>query len=315
MKVGVLFWGFKDLSLAAECAKKLKREHGIKEFYMQISVHEKTISLLDIFPEEIIRCDFDDLGFFYKWLSRNHRKNIIIVIDFWPFLASKNFSSNIDYLKKILIEPYCFLICCPRYYHDPVLEPQNRKFLNIADKTYDYFMKVHQLYEVALNSTTTVTLLSYAPCISLLNSICKQDFFAYKKVSFLTLVPNLLSSFPSIFISKNAFLEGLEQKIFELSSNLQAAKNKNDCEVDFRIYLKADTLNLHFNYKDISKKQKKSRFLISSSFERFYKIKSKDELKFLLWLVYLGILEYGQTFKDENEKNRSAIELFSSVPV
>ena len=81
MKIGVLFWGFKDLNLAAECANLLKKDHGIKEFYIQISPQEKTISLLDIFPEEIIRSDFDDLNFFYKWLSRNHKKNIIIVMD------------------------------------------------------------------------------------------------------------------------------------------------------------------------------------------------------------------------------------------
>ena len=61
MKIGVLFWGFKDLNLAAECANLLKKDHGIKEFYIQISPQEKTISLLDIFPEEIIRSELKEI--------------------------------------------------------------------------------------------------------------------------------------------------------------------------------------------------------------------------------------------------------------
>ncbi len=317
MKVGVLFWGFKDLNLAAECTKLLKKDHGINEFYIQISVHEKTISLLDIFPEEIIRSDYDDFNFFRKWLSRNHKKNIIIVIDFWSFLSKKNFLSHFELLKKIFDEPFHFLICCPKYFHEPVIESQNKKLLNIADKTYDFFKNVHLLYELSLNSSSSIAMLAYPPSIPLLNKICGQDFFDTKKFSFLTLVPSVLNSFPSLFLSKKAFLEGLEQKIVELSNSIQSDKNRNEDSFVFYNYLKGDTLNIHYKYQKSPKNQKKRSFLMLSSLERFYKINSKDNIKYLLWLIYLAILEHKQSmlFSAENEKDRKVLNLFSNVSV
>ena len=317
MKVGVLFWGFKDLNLAAECAKLLKKNHGIKEFYMQISVHEKTISLLDIFPEEIIRSDYDDFNFFYKWLSRNHKKNIIIVIDFWMFLSKKNFLTHFEILRKIFDEPFHFLICCPKYFHEPIIETQNKKLINIADKTYDFFKNVHLLYELSLNSSSSIAMLSYPPCLNLLNTICGQDFFNTRKISFLTMVPSVLNYFPSLYISKQAFLEGLEQKIFDLSNSIQNVKGKDEDGFIFNNLLKGDTLNIHYKYQKAPKKKKNSGFLILSSLERFYKMSSKEEIRFLLWLIYLAILEhkYSLLISSSKETEKKTLSLFSSVPV
>ena len=314
MKIGVLFWGFKDLNLAAECANLLKKDHGIKEFYIQISPQEKTISLLDIFPEEIIRSDFDDLNFFYKWLSRNHKKNIIIVMDFWTLLSKKNFSSNLEVLKKIFDEPFHFLICCPKIYHDPILDINQKKLINIVDKTFDYFKNVQSLYEISLNSSASLTMLSYPPNIDFLNSMCGQDFFIVKKFNIFRIIPSILIDFPSVFISKTLLLNEIKKKIIDFSELFQSVKSKKEGELLFKNILKGDVLNSHYRYEN-SKKKKYNGFLILSSIERFYNLSSKEDTKFLLWLVYLAIMDHEVLNRIEEENEKSSSILFSSIPV
>lgn len=315
MKVGVLFWGFKDLNIAAECAKLLKKDHGIKEFYIQISAQEKTISLLDVFPEEIIRSDFDDLGFFYKWLSRNHKKNIVIVLDLWMILSRKNFSVNLEILKKIFDEPFHFILCCPKNYHDPIIDSGNKKLSNIVEKTFEYFQNVQALYEVSLNSASSLVMISYAPCINLLNSICGQDFFNSKKLSFFRIIPSILNEFPAVFTSKEVFLKGVEKKVVEFSESFQLVKNKKEGDLYFLESLNGDIKNLHYKYENSYKKKKYEGILLLSSIERFFGLNSKEENKFLLWLVYLAIMDYESLNEIKEKKSLSTIDLFSNIPV
>ncbi|APJ02454.1 hypothetical protein [Silvanigrella aquatica] len=317
MKTGVLFWGFRNINLVAECSKLLKKNHSIKEFYIQISIHEKTISLLDIFPEEIIRSDYDDFNFFYKWISRNHKKNIMIIIDFWHFLSSKNFLNQIEILKKIFNEPFHFLICCPRFYHEPLIDNHNKKLISIVDKTYEYFKNIQQLYEVSLNSSSSISMFSSPPCMTLLNTLCGQDLFEIKKMSIFSFVPSILKSFPSLFISQEKYLEGIEQKIMELSNSIYAVKNKNEENFPFYNSLAGDVQNIHNKIQNNNKKLRVKGILLTVSLERFYNIRSRDDGKFLLWLIYLAILEYRQSISlsSAEEKEKKAMSLFSSVTV
>ncbi|KAB8030878.1 hypothetical protein [Fluviispira multicolorata] len=314
MKTGILFWGFKDINLTAECAKKLKKNNQIRDVYIQISTHEKTISLMDIFPEEIIRCEYDDLNSLQLWLQKNDKKNIIVVIDFWPFLFSKKYLEKINYFKIILKMSFQFIIYMPKYYNDLYLRKNSKKLNSILDKTTDIFSKVKVFYELVLNSPSSIAILSSAPSISFLNKLCRQDFLHKKEISFFTFVPNLLRGFPASFLSDKKFLEELVAKIVEVSEGIQLYKSREYMS-NFKNVINSDILNTHF--KESKKNNKKIlNFNLTTSIDRFYKIKSKEELKILLWCIYLGIIEYKQNFLDiASEESKETEMIFSRISV
>lgn len=315
MKIGVLFWGFKDLNFVSDCANMLKKNHGINDFYMQISAQEKTITLLDLFPEEIIRANFDDLNLFYKWLSKNHRKNILIVVDFWFYLFNKNIFSNSVQIKKIFDEPFNFLVCCPEFYHNSVFDFRSKKLVNMSEKTSELFKNLKILHEIWLNCSSSIELLSYPPSFPMLNLLCGKDLFYSKKILFLSFVPSILSSFPALFISKESLLEGLVQKIVSIVDVMQSLKNNNEDNYQFKKHLKGDILNIYYKDQKTSKNQKKNGLTLKLSLDKFYTLNSKDESTFLLWLIHMAILEYEHTeiSSSENAINEKNPHLFSSV--
>ncbi len=311
MKTGVLFWGFKDINITAECAKILKKGNHIRDVYIQISTHEKTVSLLDIFPEEIIRCEHEDLNSLQVWLQKNDKKNIIIVIDFWPFLTSKNFSDKLNYFKVILKMPFQFIIYLPKYYHEISLRRSNKKLNSIFEKTNELFSKVRAIYELSLNSTSSIAMLSSAPTISFLNRLCRQEFFTKKELGFITYVPNLLKNYPSSYLSNKKFIDDLVTKICEINEGIQFYNNR-DFVSNFKNEINSDILNIY--YKENKNNNKLFNFVFTSSIDSFYKIKTKEEYRVLLWCIYLGIIEYKYSdISIENSKNDELI--FSRISV
>ncbi len=316
MKVGVLFWGFNDLNFISECCKLLKKKQEVKEFYIQISSNEKTISLIDIFPEEIIRSEYDDLNVFYKWLTKNHKKNIIIVLDIWLLLSKKNFTQVLSYLKDILNEPFQFIICTPKNIHDPVQFPADKKLAYLVERNTDYFKNVYDFYNLALNCSSPVMLLAYSPHVILLNFLSNEDVFTIKKLGIFNFIPSLLNNYSSVFTASTNLVESIENKIAYVSEILQNTKNKKELDLIFYNEIQADYLNP--NDKKIFNKKKLKGLLINSSIEHYFKFKNKEDSKFLTWLIYLGILE--KHFSSEIIENNSletitSLELFSSTLV
>jgi hypothetical protein len=305
-QIGIFFWGFQDLTIVAKCAKHLKISHGIKKFYMQISPQEKTISLLEIFPEEIVRCEHNDFNFFYKWLHEH--KNIIVVFDAWPLLLSKNFNTNINILKKILNLPSSFLICCPQFFRNNSLLSEEKKLLYLVDKTQHYFQKVSTLYEIAFNGTASIFMLSFAPCLWFLNFICGKDLWTFKRIGSIIIEPQFLFEFGVMFMSTKDFLIGLEKKIIEISKEIKTSQ-KQSYPISFRNSLQGEVFHKNFQMKQ--KKQYFKKLLsFSLSLERFYQLKNKEDVQSLLWLIYLGILEYQENFGPKQTRKG---DLFSNI--
>lgn len=320
MKIGVFFWGFKDLGLVADCAKIIKDKHDVKDFYVQISVNQKTISLLDVFPEEIIRSEIDDFNILYKWLIKNHKKNIIVVMDFWSLLTIKDFSNRIDILKKIFNEPFSFLLCCPKKYYEYYTGIYDKVLLNIAEKTQDYFKNLYILNDVSLNCLSNMFLLTFPPMLSLLNELCRQEFFSIKKISVFKFIPSLINDYPSQYLSKQGFLNGLNEKIGEIISTFQGAKNLGQKQIIFETTLVSDSLNIFYKNHTNIKKRFDKRVLILSSIERFYKLNTKEDTKFLQWLIYLSILECKEeVMQVSNLKQKKfyiqSKNIFSNIPL
>ncbi|WP_186646390.1 hypothetical protein [Fluviispira vulneris] len=313
MKTGVLFWGFKDINITAECAKRLKKGNHIRDVYIQISTHEKTVSLLDIFPEEIIRCEHEDLNSLHVWLQKNDKKNIIIVIDFWSFLSVKNFSDKLNYFKIILKMPFQFVIYLPKFYHELSIRKKNKKLNSLFEKTNDLFSRVRAIYELSLNSTSSIAMLSSAPTISFLNRLCRQEFFLKKELGFITYVPYLLKYYPSSFLSNKKFIDDLVTKICEINEGIQLYKNR-DYVSNFKNEINSDILNMH--YKENKNNNKLFNFVFTSSIDSFYKIKTKEDYKVLLWCIYLGIIEYKYKYSDTSMEDSKDSELiFSRISV
>ncbi|MGY3803139.1 hypothetical protein ACWNT8_03625 [Pigmentibacter ruber] len=313
MKIGVLFWGFNDLDFISKCSKIVKEKHEIKEFYIQISHSEKTISLIDLFPEEIIRSESEDLGILYKWLSKNHKKNIIVNLNIWCLINKKNFQEKLTILKDILNEPFQFILSCPRNIHEPIFFDDNKKLLGLIEKNFDFFRNTSDFYNLALNCSSPIMILSHSPHINFLNSICNDDIFSIKKVGFFNLLPSFLYEFSSIFVSTSKLTQSIENKIEYISSLMQSAKNKKDLDLLFNNEVIADLVNPN-EKKDLKKKKMKG-FLINSSLEHVFHFKHKEDSKFLSWLLFLGIYEKNN-FQENNMNNskeeNSSLELFSS---
>ncbi|WGL61437.1 hypothetical protein QEJ31_07525 [Pigmentibacter sp. JX0631] len=313
MKIGVLFWGFNDLDFISKCSKTIKEKHDIKEFYIQISHSEKTISLIDLFPEEIIRSESDDLSILYKWLAKNHKKNIIVTVNIWGLLSKKNFQEKLTQLKEILNEPFQFILSCPRNIHEPIFFEDNKKLTGLIEKNSDFFRNTADFFNLTLNCSSPIMILMHSPHISFLNSICSDDIFAIKKVGFFNVLPSILYDFSSIFVSTNNLTNCIENKIEYISKLIQNAKNKKDLDLLFNNEIVADFGNPN-DKNDLNKKKIKG-FLVSSSLEHVFHFKNKEESRFLSWLLFLGIYEkyYYQESKQNNSiEENSSLELFSS---
>lgn len=314
MKVGVLFWGFNDLNFISECCKLLKKKQEIKEFYIQISSNEKTISLIDIFPEEIIRSEYDDLNIFYKWLSKNHKKNIIIIIDIWLLLSKKNFAQVLNHLKDILNEPFQFIICTPKNFHEPVQFPTDKRLSQLAERNAEFFKNVYDFYNLALNCSSPVMLLAYSPYVNFLNFLCNENLFTIKKLGIFNFIPSILNDYSSIFTASTRLVESIENKIAYIAELLQNTKNKKELDLMFYNEIQADFINP--NDKKIFNKKKLKGLLINSSIEHYFKFNNKEDSKFLTWLIYLGIIEkylFSEIVENNSVETVTSLELFSST--
>lgn len=314
MKVGVLFWGFNDLNFISECSKILKEKQDLKEFYVQISSNEKTISLLDVFPEEIIRAECDDLNLFYKWLAKNHKKNIIIVLNIWMLLNKKNFPQILKNLKEILSEPFQFIICTPKNTQEIILFPESKKLSYIAEKSFDFFRNVNDFYDLALNSENPVMLLAHSPHLNLLNAAAREEIFTIKKIGLFNFLPAILNDFSSIFVTNKNLITAIENNVEHISKQLQVVKNKKELDLEFFNFIKADYENP--NSKFTFNKKKLKGFLIISSLEYCFNFKNKEDIRFLNWLIYLAIIEkhfHSVLVEDSSKESLTSLELFSST--
>lgn len=285
MKSSLLFWGFQDLNFINEVSKKARSSVGIKDFYIQISDSDKTTSLMDTYPEEIIRTKYD-LNNLYQWLLRFSKSNLLVIIDLFNIVFQENLEENCISLNKILELKFKFCFIAPK-----ILHPQNLNFINnielnsIFQNTLEYTKIIKSLYEIIINSGSNSHIIpSPIPENIVLNHI-NFPLFETKEKYGIMILPKILRKFNASFISLNSF----SQKLVEIISSLTTANNEknqfifNDIDADYSTQFANSDDNVLL----------KLRPKISISLERFFKIKrSTIELKFILWLLYLAICEY-----------------------
>ena len=285
MTFGLLFWGFQDLNFVSEVAKKARHSLNIKDFYIQINDLEKTISLMDLYPEEIIRTKYD-LNNLYQWLSRSTKKNILVVVELLNFVFQDNMEENYLSLKKILDLDFKICFVAPK-----ILHPQSLKFVenlelnSIYQNTLEYTKTVKSLYEILINSGSKAQIISTP--ISEMVTINRENYFLFESRTKykLAFFPKILKKFNASYISQNTLaiklVEALSCALVPIgdSNKLLLANIEADCSTQ---YLNSSN-NIFSKFKPA----------IPVSLERFFKVKSSTrELKFILWLMYMSICEY-----------------------
>lgn len=304
MKSSVLFWGFQDLKLVAEVAKKLRSTLNIKDFYIQIQDLEKTVSLMDLYPEEIIRTKYD-LNNLLQWLTRDSRNNGFIVIDLFSFPIQDNIEENYLSLTKILELDFKICFVTPK-----ILYPQNLNFINNIELNYiyqniiEYTGIIKNLYEIIINSKSDSTI--FATPVSEMIVHNREEYFLFEskekyKFSF---VPKILKKYNGSYISQSSFVRNLIESI----STTLSAENRSHEAVLTNVDADYNSSYCKVNKNTFSK----FNFLIPVSLERFFKIKNTEELKYILWLMYLAICEH-EVQVEKSQAVPKLAELFFSL--
>lgn len=294
MSSSLLFWGFQDLNFISEVAKKARYSINSKDFYIQINDLEKTISLMDLYPEEIIRTKYD-LNNLYQWLVRSAKKNILVIIDLFNLVFYENLEENCSSLKKIISLDFKIYFISPKILHPQTLKfVENQELNSIYQKTVYYTKSIKFLHEIIINSGENVNIISTpVPEFIVIN---RENYFLFEMQTkyYISFFPKILKQFNAAYISQNAFVTKVVETI---SSILLPLENKDKFILND---IEADSVT---QYGDRGKDtMSKFKPMLSVSLEKFFNLKSStSELNFILWLIYISICEY----EIKAEKNSS----------
>jgi hypothetical protein len=284
MKTSLLFWGFQDLNFISLVAKKAKNNLNISQFYVQIVELEKSISLADIQPEEIIRTKYD-LHNLFQWLNRNSNLNVLVFIDLFNLIYQGNTEENLLSLKKILDLKIKLTFLTPKMRYPQDIEFIENPFFNkIQESTNEYSKNLKMYYEMLVNSGLNNHIIETSiPETIILN---RREFNLFeKKIKF------KISFYPKIFSGKIASYVSyceLSSKIIEAFSSC-LSHEKNVSEILFFTIDGNSSVN-YSNKTDAFLKLFKPS--ISISLDRFYSLKYlSHDYNYILWLLFLSISE------------------------
>jgi hypothetical protein len=202
MSSSILFWGFQDFSLVSDLARKSRNVLSIREFYIQINDIEKTMTLMDVHPEEIIRTKYD-LNNLYQWLLRCTKKNCIVMIDLFTLMMSDNLDENYLSLKKILELDFMIFFVAPKMLH-----PQSIQFLNdnnlnsIYQKTNEFTKILNSFYEIIVNSRSNSSIFAIPIPDTIFIHRHNYALFETKVKYHLTFRPKILKKFSVSYIDQ-----------------------------------------------------------------------------------------------------------------
>ncbi len=288
MKAGTLLWGFQDIQFLSLLSKRLRQQCPTQELYVQILDSQKTISLVDANPEEIIRTKYN-LNHLYQWLSRNSRKEVIVVIDVFNYIYRESFEENLSILKQILSLPFKFFFMGPK---SITLEHKNKilqtDLQNMAIVNKNLLLCEKQYLEAILNSGACC---QYAaapvPDVTVV-ALTETEFFKNKQSYFLRLAPLEFKHFGRA---------GIRRETASLLLSQHIAQFHNFAELPFYLPLQAD---ISLGAGEWAQSQVSKLFLscyIASL--HYFKLKAQTpEHKFLMWLLFKLISEYHHNDSD-----------------
>ncbi len=288
MKSCALFWGFQDIKLVSLIAKRLKHQLSDHELCVQILPTQKTISLVDVNPEEIIRTEYT-LENLYQWLTRNSFKNkkVFIVVDLFNFIYREPFEQNLPFLKLILALPFQFFFLGPKpltfSIEDRFLQ---RKTDNLLSRIKSIVNFEKQYFEVILNSQAQC---QYA-AIPIPDKVVLHDkelfLFETRRKLFFHSVPSLGKYLGRAGVLRETISTKLSEKICNFFNSSQ--------ERPFLVFFSSD-----ISIPSTSHKEKKNFSFILNFYPaepNFFGIKSQtNEHKFLMWLIFKLIAEFYST--------------------
>jgi hypothetical protein len=293
MQHSLLLWGFQDFEFISDFGRKIRTSLSFRDFYVQIHDVEKTVSVIDIQAEEIIRTKYD-LSYLYHWLNRAHKKNMIVFIDLFTMVFSENFDENFEYLRALLKLDARFFFFSPNINY-----PQSLDFLHhpeiqmIKNRVYNFKKNLKKYLEIIINNESNSCIIK-APILNhfYINHHSYMLFDNKKKNGFV-ITNRLLNNYSFLFVKRNDFTSKLIECI---SQNIE---NKNSIIQNLQLdYLKID----NSIKKGLLEKLKPK---INLSLDRFYSIKSgNNEGLFILWVLYLAMCD----FFIEKERNSLSLK-------
>jgi hypothetical protein len=304
MRWSLLFWGFQDLNFVSDIAGKARSTLNICDFYVQINDAEKTTSVMDLHPEEIIRSKFDFINL-HQWLLKKNNKSVIVLVNIYEFIRQSDLEENYLSLKKILSLEYKMFFLFPKLTY-----PENFSFLNniylssVNDLTKDFSKRVKNFYEIILNSNSEARIINAPISENIILNRSKIQLFCTKSKFNLNFLPKILKKYFVSYISKDKYASDIVNAIKFFLSNL------NDCQLIFE--LTADKSN--FDNLKSEGALNKIFPIIGLSLDVFFKLKrnTKDEV-FLLWLIYISISNYEYNKNDFKESESLAKFFFSNT--
>jgi hypothetical protein len=298
MSLSILFWGFKNTSLLSECLNKIKQHNEHHKFYIQISPQQKTSSFINLYPEEMIRSETSNLNNICAWVEKTLEvdPDPMVIIDTWSLLEVPH-TDWLDGLKRLIQKKSYFIFIAPN-----LSSISSKKIGSSYKNTEKFFVYSKKIYEYILNSKSDAIIVSLPPPEYLMDLENEKNIFHPEKICHINFLPKVVHSFSFIFQTKKgisdqilgAYKHFYEKKYGSREAVLQGLSRGSMGELlneNFIFPLKKEN-----KYQDIfinEKKRYKKMFIFPTSLDFFYKkIKRKDEILFILWLLHLGIIEY-----------------------
>ena len=300
MQNNLLLWGFQDLNFLSELGRKFRYSLPIKELYVQINDMEKTMSLIDLFPEEVIRTKHD-LSYLYHWLNRTNKKNIIVVIDLFTIIYHEKFDENFEHLRELLKLDVKFCFFSPK-----LLSPQGLKFIEnqetklMFNKLLNINRNFKKYIEIIFNSGSNCQILFSSVLEEYNLNQTKYLLFQTRLNWNIMFTNNVLNKYNFLYLKKTQAVSN----IIEFISKILNIKEKEKLELFQEVKSKFSVLE----YPKIKNITQFFRPKISFPMEHFYKVKNKPvEANFLLWILFLSLADY----QVELEKSNTHIKLLA----
>lgn len=292
MKRGIFFWGFSNLDLVSELSRRIKKNSDIEECYVQIPIQEKTVYLLEMFPEEVIRAHPEDVGLLHQWLNKNNQKDVIVVLNLWPFLLYSDFSEKLMVIQDIIKRKTQMLIVCPKLYSQQEFFYYKTK-LNLSPvfqkRFFDFFQKIKSIHELILNSGSSSILLCTPICDSLISNKQTTVLYEYKTFLFFHFLHTLVRNYASSYLTRRGLTAALIDKIKDLANTTNSAPHHSNGM--FRYSVDSDA-TYQFKKSIGGKIWNRGVFISTYWIDKFNENQMQKADEYLLWCRCFGIIEY-----------------------
>lgn len=311
MKRGIFFWGFSNLDLVSELSRRVKRTCFIEECYVQIPYQEKTVYLLEMFPEEVIRAPAEDLRLLQQWLIKNNQREVIVVLNFWPFLLNHDFSETISLIQEMIRKKNRILIVCPKFYpkYEFIFSRMN---LNISPHIRGIFsvflQKVKILHESILNLGSSSFLLCTPICDSLISNKQTTVIYEYRTILCFHVLHTLVRNYSSSYLTRRGLVASVINKVTDMGNISDLSSNRKDNM--FRFTVDSDA-TYQFARSVGGNIWSRGIFISSAWLDKLSENQMQQE-EFLSWCRCMGIIEYQLQSQESSAVNSIHSLFFSS---